>query len=151
MLRRARWLLASIALLYLFATPGVYLPGLAGKIGMTHEGIILGAEQLARLAALLLGLAIVVRMLGTQGMLGGLYWLLRPFSWGKTTVVRLTLTLEFAKRPSALGWRDSLLALAEPDEFPEERLALVHRQFRCSDYLFVAASFSPLLWLTMRP
>lgn len=151
MLHRARWLLVSITLLYLFATPGVYLPGLAGKVGMTHEGVSLGKEQLTRLAAMLLGLALVFRMLGTQGMLNGLYWLLRPFSWGKMTVVRLTLTLEFAKRPSALGWRDSLLSLAEPDDTPEERLAVVHRRFRCRDYLLVGASYSPVLWLAMRP
>ena len=38
LLRRARWLLLSLAVLFAFATPGLAVPGLPAGLGMTQDG-----------------------------------------------------------------------------------------------------------------
>lgn len=108
LLRRSRWLLLSIALLFLFFSPGEYLPGLPGQLGMTYEGIERTGEQLGRLLAILLSLALLHEHIGTPGLLAGLYRLLGPFSWRDTTVVRLMLVLEFVDEKREISWREWL-------------------------------------------
>ena len=106
LLWRTRWLLLSLLLLFLFATPGEYLPGLAGQLGMTREGLGLAGEQISRLLILLLSLALLHERLGNQGLMTGLYWLLQPFAWRDMTVVRLMLVLEYVEHKSSLSaWR----------------------------------------------
>lgn len=108
LLRRSRWLLLSLAILFLFFSPGEYLPGLPGRLGLTHEGVRQCAEQLGRLLALLTSLALLHQRLGTDGLLTGFYWLLRPIPWRDATVVRLMLVMEFVERKERIGWRDWL-------------------------------------------
>lgn len=106
LLWRTRWLLLSLLLLFLFATPGEYLPGLLGKMGITLEGLAQGGEQIARLLILLLSLALLHEHLGNQGLMTGLYWLLQPFAWRDVTVVRLMLVLEYVEQKSSVAaWR----------------------------------------------
>ncbi|GAB1393564.1 hypothetical protein MASR1M60_17270 [Rhodocyclaceae bacterium] len=106
LLWRTRWLLLSLLLLFLLATPGEYLPGLAGQWGVTREGLGQGTEQISRLLILLLSLALLHEYLGNQGLMTGLYWLLQPFAWRDVTVVRLMLVLEYVEqRSSVSAWR----------------------------------------------
>lgn len=137
MLRRARWLLLSIALLFAFATPGVALSNFLGDAGITHEGLTLAAEHLTRLLLLLATLAVLHETLGTAGLLSGLHWILAPLQGWRNLreriVVRLMLVIDFVEsgqgswrrwlgeddvgprslalsvRPS--GWRDALVLL----------------------------------------
>ena len=53
--RRARWLLVSLLLIYAFTTPGEYLRGLPFEILPTYEGIVLGLQQIARLTLMFAG------------------------------------------------------------------------------------------------
>lgn len=107
LLWRTRWLLLSLLLLFLFATPGEYLPGLAGQLGITREGLAQGGEQIGRLLILLLSLALLHEHLGNQGLMTGLYWLLQPFAWRDVTVVRLMLVLEYVEQKSSVAaWRN---------------------------------------------
>jgi hypothetical protein len=118
LLWRARWLLFSLLLLFLFATPGEFLPGLAGQLGMTREGLEQGAEQIGRLLILLLSLALLHEQLGNQGLMSGLYWLLMPFAWRDITVVRLMLVLEYVEEKSSVSaWRQWF---SERADLPEE-------------------------------
>ncbi len=106
LLWRTRWLFLSLLLLFLFATPGEYLPGLAGQLGVTREGLAQGGEQIGRVMILLLSLAWLHEHLGNQGLMTGLYWLLQPFAWRDVTVVRLMLVLEYVEqRSSVSAWR----------------------------------------------
>lgn len=109
LLWRSRWLLLSLGILFFFATPGEYLPGIWGSMGLTYEGMQHGSEQLSRLLAMLASLALLHQRLGTQGLLAGFYWLLRPFAWRVTTVVRLMLVLEFVEQKRQIGWREWLV------------------------------------------
>ena len=108
LLRRSRWLLLSLVVLYLFATPGEYLSGVWGDIGLTYEGVQQGGEQIGRLLALLASLALVHQVTGTQGFLTGLYWWLKPLPWRDSTVVRLMLVLEMVEQQSRRSWREWL-------------------------------------------
>jgi hypothetical protein len=108
LLWRSRWLLLSLAALFLFFTPGEYVPGFPGRLGLTFDGLEQAALQLGRLLAMLVSLALLHEHLGTQGLVSGLYWLMRPFSWCKVTVVRLMLVLEFVEQKQPAGWREWL-------------------------------------------
>lgn len=117
LLWRTRWLLLSLLLLFLFSTPGEYLPGLAGQLGITHEGLVQGGEQIARLLILLLSIALLHEHLGNQGLMSGLHWLLQPFAWRDVTVVRLMLVVEYVEqRSSVSSWRNWF---ADESDLPE--------------------------------
>lgn len=109
LLRRSRWLLISLAVLYCFATPGEYVPGILGGIGLTYEGLQQGGEQLGRLLVMLSSLALLHQQVGTNGLLSGFHWLLKPFNWRQTTVVRLMLVLEYVEQKRHIPWREWLM------------------------------------------
>lgn len=114
LLKRSRWLLLSLAILFLFLTPGEYLPGIGGDLGLTYEGLWHAGEQLSRLLALLASLALLHQQVGTTGLLTGLYCLLGPFAWRETTVVRLMLVLEYIEQKQQVTWREWLMVEKSP-------------------------------------
>lgn len=109
LLWRSRWLLLSLGILFLFFTPGEYLPDLAGRLGLTYEGLARAGEHLGRLLAMLTSLALLHEHVGTRGLLAGLYWLLGAFVGRDTTVVRLMLVLDYVEQKRNAGWRDWLM------------------------------------------
>lgn len=112
LLRRTRWLLLSVALLFPLATPGQRLPGAMGEVGITWDGLSLALEHILRLLLLLASLAIVHERLGTTGMMAGLHWLLAPLAHWRTLreriVVRLMLVLDHVENAPATSWREWL-------------------------------------------
>lgn len=152
LLWRSRWLLLSLAMLFFFATPGEYLPGVWGGVGLTYEGMQHGSEQLSRLLAMLASLALLHQRVGTHGLLAGFYWLLRPFAWRETTVVRLMLVLEFVEQKRQIGWREWLLA---PPSGPEpdgataapDSVSLTMPPLHLQDRALIAALLAAGLWL----
>lgn len=150
LLKRARWLLLSIALLFAFATPGLLVPGLPGTLGMTQDGLLLAGEHLARLLLLLATLALLHERLGTEGFVSGLYWLLAPLGgrWGglrERIVVRLMLVVEYVETDRR-GWK-SWLAETN-DEGPQElHLAVrpAHWQDRMA-VLLLGIAVAALAW-----
>lgn len=147
LLRRSRWLLLSLALLYFFTTPGEYLPGLAGKFGVTHEGLRQGVAQISRLLAMLASLALLHRRLGTSGLLAALHWLLRPFAWRDKTVVRLMLVLETVERQKPIPWRQWLSSSASGEDAPLSRLTLTLPGFHLVDLALLTTLTAFLLAL----
>lgn len=133
LLRRARWLLLSLALLFAFATPGLAAPGVWGRIGLTVDGLALAAEHVLRLLLLLVTLALVHERLGTAGLVTGLHWLLGPARrWRglrERIVVRLMLVVDFVEEGNTGGWRDWL---GEADSGPRS-LAMTVRRARWYD------------------
>ncbi|MGE5468122.1 MAG: hypothetical protein ACM3Y9_11935 [Ignavibacteria bacterium] len=150
LLRRARWLLLSIACLFAFATPGLLVPGLPGRLGMTQDGLVLAGEHVSRLLVLLTTLALMHERLGTRGFVGGLYGLLLPLSrWHglrERIVVRLMLVIEFVESGNGGGWRHWL---DEKSDDGPDWLALDVRPARWTDRVAVAAvvgALAVILW-----
>lgn len=119
-LRRTRWLLLSIFLIYALATPGENLVEVLGAFSPTREGLDAGVMQAWRLGLLLAGLALLLAATPGKLLLSGMYTLLRP--WQRLGVAseriaaRIWLTLYYAEQVMHLNptvWRDKLrLALS---------------------------------------
>lgn len=113
LLKRTRWLLLSIAILFALATPGVLLMTELGSVGPTREGVTLGLMQLMRLVLVLAMLAILLQFTPLDDLVSGLYGLLRPLAWlgldrGRVAL-RLLLVLRYAEQaPPGANWREWL-------------------------------------------
>lgn len=115
LLRRARWLLLSVVVLFAFATPGSPLPAPADALGITFEGAQLAAAHVLRLTLLLGMLAILLERLGIPALIAGLYTLLAPLGQNRRRgqmALRLLLVLEYVEQGRAArrdgtqaGWR----------------------------------------------
>lgn len=136
LLKRARWLLLAIAVLFVAATPGERLPGALGAAGVSVEGLQLAGEHLLRLALLLSTLASLLRLLGRDGLLGGLHCLLAPLGiLRERIVVRLMLTLDYVEdERKAARWRDWL---ADVPETAGSSLHLAVAPLRAMDRLLI--------------
>lgn len=104
LLRRARWLLLSVVVLFALATPGSTLPGVAGQLGITGEGAEMAATHLLRLTLLLGLLAVLLERLGIPALIAGLYALLAPLGASRRRsqmALRLLLVLEYVEQGRA--------------------------------------------------
>lgn len=119
LLRRTRWLLLSIAVLFLFATPGTPLPGPASTlgIGITQEGLAQAAVHALRLSQLLAMLALLLERLGIPALIAGLYVLLGAIGLRRQRArmaLRLMLVLEYVEQ----GRQERSQAAAQPHQTP---------------------------------
>jgi energy-coupling factor transport system permease protein len=109
LLRRARWLLLSILLIYAFATPGEYVSGIPIAVAPTYEGLGSGAMQAMRLITMLAALAWLLAGCSREQLMSGLYTLLMPFkplgANPQRFAVRLWLTLYYVENapPGLIG------------------------------------------------
>lgn len=101
LLRRSRWLLLALIVIFGFANPGEPLFEHWVAFGPTREGLIAGALQAWRLVILIGALALLAATCSRDELLSGVYALLRP--WRRTGIdaeriaVRLWLTLHYAE------------------------------------------------------
>lgn len=113
LLKRTRWLIVSLVLLFALATPGIYLLPTLGSFGPTEEGMRLGFEHLMRLLFVLASLAVLLQITGVEGLVAGLHGLLLPFSWlglerGRVAM-RLMLVMHYVEQsPPGRHWREWL-------------------------------------------
>lgn len=105
LLRRTRWLLLSIALLFAWSTPGHPLPDPWGRFGLTLEGMELALLHGLRLILLLGLLALLLERLGIPSLIAGLYTLLAPLGKSRRRsqmALRLLLVLEYVEHGRTL-------------------------------------------------
>jgi hypothetical protein len=147
LLRRTRWILFSLLLIYAYTTPGVALWAQLGVISPTREGLLDGLLQLERLVSVLSGLAILLELLPQTQLISGLYSLAYPLRWlglsRERIAVRLALTLEYAEsamRDTASDWRSTINAALQPSADRTEHIELCVQPFRAVDVLLLAAS-----------
>jgi len=150
---RSRWLLLSVALLFLFFTPGIYLADPFGYLGITNEGLHQALTQLGVLVAMLASLALLHEYLGTRGLLAGLYVLMRPlghFVDRRSTIIKLMLVLDFVERPPAGGWRAWLQPeLDDGGQRGAEVLVLQVLPLSTRDHALLASSVISLIVMAM--
>lgn len=111
MLRRSKWLLLTVLLIFSFSTPGQYVHGWPVEFAPTYEGFESGAMQLMRLITMLAGLSVLLRATRQDALMAGIYTLLRPLGECGLPVERFTarlwLTLDYVERTpenSASRW-----------------------------------------------
>lgn len=130
LIKRLRWIMLSLLLIYGYATPGSVVwqaaewPLLA-QFSPTAEGLITGFLQLERVVTMLAALAILAGLLSQQQLTSGLYYLIYPLRYvglsPEKLVVRLALTMQYAEaalldtaRKTTQDWRASLGQIATP-------------------------------------
>ncbi len=121
LLRRTRWIMLSLLLVYGYVTPGESLWTQIGLFSPTQQGLLDGLLQLSRLVSMLAALSVLLAVLPRERLVGGLYTLARPLAWvglsRERLAVRLALTLHYAESSmtdARTDWRGSLECLLEP-------------------------------------
>lgn len=113
MLRRLRWLLLAVTVIFTFITPGVYLEGVGGSLGLTHEGLEAAGEHLLRLLTLVATLVIALSCLPVPRLVTAVHTLLFPLSLlglpRDRAALRLTLVLRYIEDAEDRTWRSWLM------------------------------------------
>lgn len=120
LLRRSRWLLLTLLLMFGWLTPGTPLPFVPGA---TQEGLLLAVDNLARLLVALSVVALLLKALPPPELVAGIRSLLAPLALLKISrdriAVRLALTLgevEASRKGSGNGTvpNAGMLSLPQP-------------------------------------
>ena len=141
LLKRTRWLIASLVLLFALATPGVYILPALGGYGPTAEGLWLGLEHLMRLLFVLATLSVLLQLTGVEGLVAGLHGVILPLAWlgldrGRLSV-RLMLVMQYVeKSPPGRHWRDWLESPGSKPAFGQ--ICLHKTRFTPTDYAVLA-------------
>ena len=156
LLRRTRWIMLSLLLIYAYTTPGQPLLDVLGIFSPSREGLGDGVLQLTRLLAALAGLAILLDRLHRQQLIAGLYTLFAPLQWmgvsRERVAVRLALTLHYAEVAmlrETHTWQDNLRSLFEPHDGSGKQMELTLYRFGIRDGLLVGFALL-LLFETLR-
>jgi len=142
LIRRTRWILFSLLLIYAYTTPGAAIVMELGRYSPTWEGLTDGVLQLGRLLSMLSGLAILLSLLSESQFISGIYALAYPLNWfggsRERVAIRLALTLKYAEptmRDTAADWKLAINnALQTPSEI-EHHVVLDRHAFNAIDAL----------------
>jgi len=156
LLRRTRWIMLSLFLIYAYGTPGQDLIEALGMFSPSRQGLGDGVLQLIRLLAALAGLAVLLDRLHCQELIAGLYTLFVPLQLiglsRERVAVRLALTLHYAEVAmlrQTHTWQDSLRSLFEPHDDASRHIEMTLYRFGISDGLLVGVALL-LLFETLR-
>jgi len=155
LLRRTRWILFSLLLVYAYSTPGQPWMEVLGMFSPSREGLIDGVLQLTRLLVALAGLAMLLDRLHRQQLIAGLYTLFAPLQWiglsHERMAVRLALTLHYAEVAMVRGtstWQDTLHSLFEPHGEITRQMELPLSRFGIRDALLLCSALA-MLWMAI--
>lgn len=147
---RARWLLASLFVIFAWGVPGKALWN-EGLFSPSYEGIREGARHLARMLLVLITVAAFLEFTPLADLLAATRALLRPFQRlgvnADRGVVRLMLVLRYVETlPRPRDWK---ILLAMPDVCTSERIEVEQHALNWRDGLAItclcAAIFVALL------
>jgi len=97
-LKRLKWFLLSILLVYLWFTPGQAIFPAFPVLSPSYEGLKLGAERVIALIYMVFALHILIKSIATDRIIEAILWLLEPIRWiglsHKVLAVRISLTLQ---------------------------------------------------------
>lgn len=137
LLRRTRWLLLAIVVLFSLATPGVLLVPELGSWGPTDEGVRLGAIHFGRLLSILASLALLLELTPPAALVGALYGLMGPLAAigvdRARIAVRLMLVMHYAEDGRGRGWRHWVAPASEEDR--PERIVIERLPLRATDHV----------------
>lgn len=152
LLRRTRWVLFTVFLIYAYTSPGQVLWPQLGMFSPVADGMVSGSLQIMRLVTVLAGLSILLTLLSQTQLITGLYTLSRPLCWfglsRERVAVRLALTLRYAEsamQDTASNWRVSIEQLLAPVPVAPGFIELHVTPFLRRDWLLLAAASVALL------
>ncbi|TXT24144.1 MAG: hypothetical protein FD134_1711 [Gallionellaceae bacterium] len=151
LLRRTRWIMLSLLLIYAYATPGEAVWAPLAQFSPTHEGLGDGMLQLCRLLFVLAGLSILLHLLSQQQLVSGLYTLGYPLSFvglsRERLAVRLALTLHYAESAmldASANWRTRIEHMLSPAPAKQDGIELHAAPFTPRDGLLLLAGCATL-------
>lgn len=152
LLRRTRWLLLAMFVVFAWGTPGHLLLPSLDWASPTQEGLILGLEHGARLLCLVALLALLLELTPPAQLVSGLYSLLLPLrALGldrRRASVRLLLVLRYLEQEvPARTWREWLRA--EPPAQDREPLAVELPPWRWRDAGAVILALAATAWIAL--
>ena len=155
LLRRTRWVMFSLLLIYSYSTPGQPIFEALGNFSPRREGLMDGVLQLTRLLSALAALSILLDRLNRPQLIAGLYTLFAPLQWlglsRERLAVRLALTLHYAEVAMlrrSNNWQDSLHSLFEPHGEATKHIELPTSRFSLGDALLMSSALL-MLWLAV--
>lgn len=158
MLRRVRWLLVILVIIYAFSTPGEYIVHSKFPLRPTYEGLIAALTQMLTIVAMLASLTLVLSTTPRAKLIGGLYQILFPLKWVGIKVekfaVRTWLTLHYveSRQPvmqlKSLNWDEALNSHLTHTQSTNNTIIIEVDTFKWSDWLMVLiALLATALWM----
>ena len=152
LVRRTRWIMASLLFIYAYTIPGkAFLPFL-GLFSPTYEGLLDGVLQLGRILTVLSSLAVLLELLTSEQLISGLYtWAypLRYFGLSRERIaVRLALTLQYAENAmseTARDWRSTIADSLNPEAEAGTHVALELQPIGTLDVFLMVAIVAVLI------
>ncbi|MDO8412154.1 MAG: CbiQ family ECF transporter T component [Gallionellaceae bacterium] len=158
LLRRTRWIMFSLLLIYAYATPGNALWPALAQFSPTIEGLTGGIVQAGRLLCVLASLAMLLQALPPGQLINGLYTLSYPLHFiglpRERIAVRLALTLHYAEMnllPS-VDWHthiDHMLAPVYQGQAAQHDIEIHHLPYTWLDGLLWVAGTLLLAWVLL--
>lgn len=131
LLRRTRWILFSLVVIYSYTGQGTPLWPALGMLSPSIDGMADGFMQLLRLISVLSTLSILLNFLPQAQLVAGLYTLTRPFAFlglsCERFAVRLALTLRYiegARLASVSDWNEKAAQLISQQPETREKTTL---------------------------
>ena len=156
LLRRTRWILISLFLIYAYASAGNPIWPQMGAFSPIDSGLANGLQQITRLIMILAGLTILLASLSQAELVSGMYTLLYPLRYlglsRERVAVRLALTLQYAERAmlnKADNWQAKLVQALKPNEVSEGVVELKVANYNLLDCLLFAASTTVILGMSL--
>lgn len=156
LVRRTRWIMLSLLLVYVCTTPGQPLLAIFDDWGPSWEGLSDGVIQLTRLLVVLAGLAILLDRLQRPQLISGIYTLLVPLQWSvvsrERVALRLALTLHYAEAAmlrDRYTFQDGLRSSFESNNEISSPIELTSHRFRIMDGMLLSLALL-LLFVVLR-
>lgn len=153
LLFRARWLILALLTVFAWSTPGRLLWPEAGWASPSVEGLALAADHCARLAGLLILVALLLEHTTRESLVSGLYTLLKPLPALGPDRTRLALRLDLVLRYTDATlprgqWRQWLRS--GPDPAAAESICLRLHPFSMVDMVAMVVAATVCLWVWFR-
>lgn len=145
LVRRARFLLITLVVLFAFFTPGEVLVSALGQASPTREGLVLAASHGVRLLSVLFVVALILETIDERTLVSGLMSLAAPLGvFGfpvERLALRMLLVMAYVERPPEGGWR----ALLDGPAPPGGALRVRRQPLTMRDRLLITAVVCALL------
>ena len=146
LVRRARFLLVTVVVLFAFFTPGEVLLSALGRASPTREGLVLAASHGVRLLSVLVVVALLLETIDERTLVSGLMSLVAPLRVigfpVERLALRMLLVMAYVEQPPEGGWKALLDGPAPPG-----RVLRVHREpLAIRDWFLIGAMCALLAW-----